>query len=378
MNKKNRPLMLALVVVLSFATVLAGATFAWFTATDDVVNHLETNHLTDGDVVIQEVWDPEDGKDFEPGTEVNKDVGAVNTGDTDAFVRISFEEVLQKLTTGTPTELAAAYVDATDYASYVPVQVNADAYSDWVTLTSGDFTGAAAVLGINTNVVIKVKATTTNVPGSTSDPVATKTTYNFAAYIPVTLSDSLGNETIVNQKVELKDLSVVNGTLSVSGLKYLALAKAAEAKKDWVADLAATIVASIATGGIEDHGNVYSSAKTSAVIDLLFTDAVITSSSVANKAALESAVSSGARWLYNEADGWFYYLDILGSGETTSANVLDALYMETTAGNDYSYTNFDVTAKMEAVQAIDEALGTGGFDLTAGTAIYDYLASLNA
>jgi len=71
---KNKKFIGAIAVVLALLTAVSG-TFAWFTSKDDVVNHLETASMTNGDVRIREVWDPEDGKGLVPDTEINKDVG---------------------------------------------------------------------------------------------------------------------------------------------------------------------------------------------------------------------------------------------------------------------------------------------------------------
>jgi hypothetical protein len=396
-KQKTKPLALALAFVLSLATVITGATFAWFTAQDDVTNHLETNHLTDGDVKIQEVWNPEDGKDFEPGTEVNKDVGAINTGDTEAFVRISFEEVLEKLTTGTPVLQDAKYDGA---AGFIPQQVNIAAYTGWTNLRdSGTFSNNSAVvtaLNAYPDLEVVYKVTGTNIPGSPSG--AEKRTYNFAAYVPVDYpdTDADGNPITrkVNQKVDLVGVGVTLGatqaadTLTLGTPKYLALAKTSIPKVDWTTAKPAVLLFSDSVVGIGGDarlniGALSDPATPNKFIKLIFDNSVILSSEVSDVATINAAVVAGAKWLYNEEDGWFYYLGVLGSGQNTG-NLLTALYLDKAAGNSYSYTNFDLTAKMDAIQAVDEALGTTGWALDTSTGhptsilIVDYLSTKNA
>ena len=95
MKNKKKPIILITAILLAVITAVSAATFAWFTAQDQVVNRIETAKLSDGDVSIIETFDPTDR--LEPGVDINKDVGAINTGDAPVLVRISFSEVLMKL-----------------------------------------------------------------------------------------------------------------------------------------------------------------------------------------------------------------------------------------------------------------------------------------
>ena len=95
MKKNKKPIILVTAILLAVVTAFSAATFAWFTSRDQVLNRIETAHLADGDVTIYEAFDPE--IELKPGVDINKDVGAINTGDTPVLVRISFTEVLKKL-----------------------------------------------------------------------------------------------------------------------------------------------------------------------------------------------------------------------------------------------------------------------------------------
>ena len=75
------------------AAVMAGSTFAWFTSKDEVTNRLSAN--ADYDVSIAEDFTPPE--EWVPGQTINKDVGAVNTGNIDALVRTHLEGAMNIL-----------------------------------------------------------------------------------------------------------------------------------------------------------------------------------------------------------------------------------------------------------------------------------------
>lgn len=72
-------------------SIIARTTFAWFTSKDEVTNRLSAN--ADYDVSIVESYAPP--KNWTPGQQVNKDVYALNSGTTPAYVN---EDVSSKLT----------------------------------------------------------------------------------------------------------------------------------------------------------------------------------------------------------------------------------------------------------------------------------------
>ncbi len=65
------------------ASVMAGSTFAWFSSKDEVTNRLSAK--ADYDVTIAEDFTPPEN--WIPGQKIDKNVGFVNTGNVDAFVR---------------------------------------------------------------------------------------------------------------------------------------------------------------------------------------------------------------------------------------------------------------------------------------------------
>lgn len=71
------------------AIMVIGGTFAYFNQTMSVTNPFDTGKY---DSTVTEDFKPEDGKNWEPGAEVNKDVTVKNTGDYDVLVRVKFDE----------------------------------------------------------------------------------------------------------------------------------------------------------------------------------------------------------------------------------------------------------------------------------------------
>lgn len=71
------------------AIMTIGGTFAYFNQTMTVNNPFDTGKY---DTTVTEDFKPEDGENWEPGAEVNKDVAVKNTGDYDVLVRVKFDE----------------------------------------------------------------------------------------------------------------------------------------------------------------------------------------------------------------------------------------------------------------------------------------------
>lgn len=104
-KKKITTLLLAGALAIS----VVGGTFAWFTASDSVVNKFSTGSVPPGDpddgVKVQEEFKPEDGANITPGAVVNKDVQAKSTASYDQFIRVSFEKVWKDIEDNIVTEI---------------------------------------------------------------------------------------------------------------------------------------------------------------------------------------------------------------------------------------------------------------------------------
>ena len=100
------------------AIMMIGGTFAYFNQTMTVTNPFDTGKY---DTNVTEDFKPEDGDNWEPGAEVNKDVAVKNTGDYDVLVRVKLTEKWVNKTTGqtvaentTGLKGNASQTDATD------------------------------------------------------------------------------------------------------------------------------------------------------------------------------------------------------------------------------------------------------------------------
>ena len=430
MNKK-KPIILVAAIILAVVTAISASTFAWFTAQDTVVNRIETAKLVDGAVTIIETFDPDDR--LEPGVGITKKVGAINTGDAPALVRISFEEMLQKLAYlgGSPYEsgIGIDYQvrDQVDWnnltastnakkATHIPELVDIAAYTGWLTwdLTSPPIPyinttaegrmedlllSPTATPKAGLGITLRYKQTS-----ATTNPLK----YSFAAY------RALGTTPETYQRVELRpelfniirvpssvlaekndrskdtfQLDVVlvdpskgtgdeilqyKGAAKGDGFFYnfISLQLAAKREAKWYitatngGDIGPTPPASISTGSTLVKPKVVAGTPpvvtaesldgTKAVTDwingfirLIFNSpAVYTGADPSDPGALN-------KWWYNPVDGFFYYIGVVEPGEATPM-LLDEIYLSEVAGKDYAYILYELTVKMDAIQATSAAV----------------------
>ncbi|MDD4849239.1 MAG: BsaA family SipW-dependent biofilm matrix protein [Gemmiger sp.] len=71
------------------AVAVIGGSFAYWNQTAEINNPFDTSKY--GSTVVEN-FKPEEGEDWQPGIDVNKDVVAVNEGDTDLIVRARLDE----------------------------------------------------------------------------------------------------------------------------------------------------------------------------------------------------------------------------------------------------------------------------------------------
>ena len=75
------------------AVFAVGGSLAYFNQDLEAVNVLKAGKF---DTEIVEEFRPEEGKDWKPGTTVNKDFAVKNSGDVPMVVRVSFQETWEK------------------------------------------------------------------------------------------------------------------------------------------------------------------------------------------------------------------------------------------------------------------------------------------
>ena len=365
-NRKNKSLILTMAIVFAVITVLS-ASFAWFTAQDSVTNHLETESLTNGDAKIVEVFDPE--VPINPGTSVDKKVGVINTGSSEAFVRISFAELMQKLdNNGVPAAVAAKFAGAANTIPQLFSKASTEAggaYASWTKIAAGDANFEAATLAdfLSATAGVEVRYNKTTANG--------KTYYEYVAYAP--MSGLTGNNEKYNGQYQLANINIsidADKKISLNGLSYMQFTQAAPVNAKWSAltghtDFAAYTLQlnnpAITLPGATSHVD--------AMVELNFSAFVKTDLGTCNT----------GDWWYNANDGYFYYIGKLTSGAQTANWLLESVSLDKAAGNAYANLNYDLTPCMDAIQALSDAVGdTAGWNLSADPNYTSLIAALTA
>ena len=119
-TRKTKKMMSA-ISALAAVALLAGS-FAYWNQTHKVENPFNTGAKY-GSTVIEN-FNPNDGEDWQPGVEVEKKVGVVNTGDQDLLVRIKLDEKWVRVGAANPYKELKAEVDGNKI--YIANQAVAD------------------------------------------------------------------------------------------------------------------------------------------------------------------------------------------------------------------------------------------------------------
>ena len=348
---KNKSLILVLSIMFAVSTLLVG-TFAWFTAQDAVTNHLSSGSMTNGYAKIVEVFDEDEP--LNPGTTVDKLVGVVNTGASDAFVRISFAEALKKLdNNGDPVRATAVY-DGT--AGIIPQLFSAEAiaaggaYGSWTVITADitEFEAASLAEFLEESKDIEVRYNKTIANG--------KTFYQFVAYAPISGTDTEfdGSYQVV---VDLAIAVVDDEEILLDGsFGFMQFVQTAETNAKWSA------LANTAFAG-------YTDTLGTPVVTLPDTtshvDAMLSLTFGVNVKTNIAACTAGD-WWYCEDDGYFYYIGKLASGAQTANWLLEGVALDADADNSFCNLSYDLTPCMDGIQAVPEALTSAtGWNLDA-------------
>lgn len=310
---RSKKSLMAVSIALACVVVLSG-TFAWFTAADSVTNHLETGLLGDGSVELVEVFTPP--TEWVPGQEVTKQVSVANTGNTDALVRVSFEEMLKKLN-GVATPQDARL---TASSGYIPQTFNPENFmkAPWVK--------ASTVF------------TTVNAPADVEIWVQSdgKGAYSFVSICSI--DDITGYAGQYQRTTAEYKVSDDQKTLTVSNVKYYAYEGTISTQAAWglqnvtTAPLTPPLKANIGHAVLDEK------------ILLNYSSFITT-----------DLAGSANKWYYNEADGFFYYMGVLESGQFTN-RLLESIKLDETAGNEYGGMEFDLVVNMQAIQNTEAAI----------------------
>lgn len=373
---KNKGKKKKAIIALSAAAGLAliAGTFAWTSYNEWVKNHMQSNGIEEGKVSIVEVWPTP-----EISPTMTKKVSVANASNVDVFIRVSFEEMLQRL--GDAAE-GKGYANRADSkfpvvmnpADYKSAAVGQTSSAGWVDITDKlRINGAAAVAAVD--------ATT---PGTGTDGY--KLYQKDAAYtifyvknmkktdwpsdfdfdltvgatskkIPMYTGDYVTDaEGQVAQKVSGHAVKQPDGTINFTENTSLATDLSyygygvdlvtPVVEKNWAADsinLSTAVAATYAPVGDFNKSQA---------------DKAITFKM--NNTAADATITAHSRdWWYNDQDGFYYYTKVLRANATTDSSVLDAVNFPVTAGklNDaYKVASYNLFVGMEAIPAYQSAL----------------------
>ncbi|MGL4608016.1 MAG: BsaA family SipW-dependent biofilm matrix protein [Eubacteriaceae bacterium] len=310
--KKNKKKTLVASLSLAAVMILA-ATFAWFTSKDSVQNHFETGALPEGSVNVWEEFTPPE--DWQPGQAVEKRVGVINNSVGKVFVRLSFEEQLQKLA-GSPNPTVSQYPDkALAGPSDLPIpSINYSSLSGWQEISELGLTATGE--GIPAGAKVYVQSTTG----------VNKTIYTFGIY-----------DTVDGKYNKMSADFTVNGPeVNISNIVYDYYTQSALQQYNWGAEPIYVTEAPISPAFTEiNHSQL--DAKIRLAYDALAEE------------------MTPENWWYNPSDGYFYYVNALAPGEITPL-LLKSVELDSSAGNDYQMLRYDLFVKVEGIQATQDAV----------------------
>jgi alternate signal-mediated exported protein, CPF_0494 family len=306
-NLKHKKKILA--VVLAFAMIIAAAgTYAWFTASDNVVNRFESKSLNGALSLFERFTPPIDWK---PGQEIIKEVGVANTGETAALVRISLEETLTLL--ADDGEIFETSNQATSVtAPCIPVTMDPTAYTTaspaFVAITDADLASGSIPAGVT---ILR------------SESAADATVVGYAAYFTIAAGEY--------QSIKLNEGAITidaDGDIVLDTTKfgYRYYSGTVTTTEDW----ATNPPADPTTSALDTN------------IALNYLNASITT------------IADGD-WYYNVEDGYFYFVGVIAAG-TTSPLMLNTVSLDEGVGNEYGQVTYDLNVKMEAIQNSADAL----------------------
>lgn len=428
----------------ALALILAASgTFAWQTYQDQKLNRVKSASVASDSVTINETWSK---TPITPGGQATKDVKVTNASDVQVFVRASFEEVMRYLTSQgvekdqtDPTEYNPATADLADD---IPVSFAGDSanltsqgYTDITSKVTGLPTLPAGATG-KIEVWGKGSATANPVTPSNIDYTLETTVFYHYKIGTVDYYQKMTSDIAMTNKPAAGD-AVNTWTFSAANTKYYVYAGGYEYNtKNWGKS---TLVSPYDTTGATTNTNGFAllgekgtnngekfnytatfnapiaedgglgkthtlpttvstyptSAYPKATGDKLGGFAEADAFSVAPEITIEYGDLSDAfstisndTWVYNQEDGWFYYMAKVDQSYSASgtAGTTNSLIKSLNYGNistQHKDINYDLVAKVEAVQANDMAAVTDTFGLSgsaasgsATKAIYDYLAGL--
>lgn len=398
-NKGKKKKLLVLSVAFALIAALSG-TFAWFTEQDQRINRIASaSSVTDGSVYVKERFEP---KPIGPGVEVPKEVQVTNDGEFPVYVRVSYEEVFKYLTSrGAVTKETTPFTTPATPAitDDIPIGFNGNKYKTTYTEVTSQVTIGGAALPQN----VKVYAQGSITKNVTNNEIIRNFDYvMFNEYetgkfqkmdskVKVT-SAALEGDPITNWTFEASDLSY---HVYKDGHSYQTVNWATSAIPSQVGAPAgyATLGASgqlygtdfdYTTGVIGALPGVSLGTGNQVPTAANELKEVQADNAAFNKQAIQIqygpdvvAVNglSANKWVFNDADGWFYYTSPL-KAKTSTGDLLKSLKFANNMGDEYDLCEFDLVVKLEVVEAQKAAMKEAWhMDVDNGTSktIADYI-----
>lgn len=370
--REKRVLIGALLVA---AVTVAGSTFAWMSSQDEVTNRLSAS--ADYNTAITEDFTPPDN--IVPGQEINKDAGIINTGNTDAIIKLTPSATIN-LTFDKATALPTG--DTPDFTGFV--MLTADEAKAMQAGGMLAFTGKSALAAVGGSegftCTVSGKATT---DASATDPVAAydtnlqalqvssenfkpretgyyvfkrdferdTDTKRYSGYYAVVSGETVTYYALATENYVNTDTSgsTVGTTPFIPSAKAAAEQAPELLKPEELNDQPVTLTYDATTAGKEVIKATYTVAGYDTPLTFTIKLQNIGDGTVADK--WQNVGSSSA------TPGSFYYTNDLEAG-TTSAMLIDSVVFDANNTFPYRTIDFDLDLVHESVQVVTADDGT--------------------
>ncbi|MCL2106511.1 MAG: hypothetical protein FWH26_05580 [Oscillospiraceae bacterium] len=315
-----------------------GSTYSWTTS-----SNLKANEFT-GELGLTAliVEDFEQQKHWQPGSDIMKTVSVYNEGKSPGFVRISFEEIIQKTAR---SDISEPYANPRA-DGVIPEYCLIDGWASWKDageiFSSVEFREGADPITPE-DLIVKVKASASGLQR-----------YQYAIY--QALGGGQAYRRVTAQfSAEGSKLTVVNprywGFLSTESEAEAAWGMVNETSLLAPSPPAAKDIAALACDPVKKISINYTNLTT----------------------ALTGAAADRDKWFYNSEDGFFYYIGRVEPGQVTRT-LMTGLSLDADADVSYSRMGLKFIVNMQALQVNAAALATG-WELDTSGALYAVLSS---